>query len=34
MLPEVVRMPLSTFLMIFIPVLVAVLIAIDRFAIR
>ena len=34
MLPELVRMPLSTFLMIFIPVLVTVLIAVDRFAER
>ena len=34
MLPELVRMPLLTFLMIFIPVLVAVLIAVDRFTVR
>lgn len=34
MLPELVRMPLRTFLAIFIPVLVAVLIAVDRFAVR
>ena len=34
MLPELIRMPLPTFLMIFVPVLLAVLIAIDRLTVR
>ena len=34
MLPELVRVPITTFLFIFISVLVAVLIAIDRFTVR
>jgi uncharacterized membrane protein YedE/YeeE len=34
MLPELIRMPLPTFLMIFVPMLIAALIAIDRFALR
>ena len=34
MLPEIVGMRLATFLMIWIPVLIAVLVVIDRLAVR
>ena len=33
MLPELVRMPLSMFLLVFVPVLIVVLVAVDRFTV-